>query len=144
MRILLRGLAILMGHVAAGLAVASSAWSWPESLLYWLPTGILFSVCGYFYLALEIALGVMVFLLLDLCGSAWSRVLVALATVLAFSWVGRALAPRLGEGRLYPEGYLLAGFVFATVIVGAGVLTRRRSEVIGSRSGRHSPGPGLG
>lgn len=135
MRFFFRAAAVLVGHFLAAQAVGLSAYSWPDCLLLGIPTGVFFALGGFPYLILELPTAAVIYWAFYCCRIASTRVLIAIVSSTLGSAIGYVVAPRVGEGgRLYHEGYAVAGFVFAVTILIAAYLTSPKHA--GDWSGR--------
>jgi hypothetical protein len=97
MRFPIRLLAFLLAHYLAALAISVSSRSdWVEVIVCSVPVGVFFAIIGFPYLALEVPWAVTLFVTLDRCTRPWMRLLVTIAAMFLFVWIGQAVAPPEG------------------------------------------------
>jgi hypothetical protein len=127
MRFPIRLLAFLLAHYLAALAISVSSRSdWVEVIVCSVPVGVFFAIIGFPYLALEVPWAVTLFVTLDRCTRPWMRLLVTIAAMFLFVWIGQAVAPPEGAFKGLRSQYGFAGAVFAATISLSAVSTRRR------------------
>ena len=127
-RFLRRVTAIIVGHVLGALAIAWSVYPLPERITLLLPCGMMFAFFGFPYLAVEIPVGFFIHYVFDRCTTWLARGLSAVLILLLSACAGFAIAPRVGDKRLYPEGYKRATVVFAVTQCAAAILTRQKED----------------
>ena len=125
---LLRSLFVfLVAHLLAACAVGFAATPWPECLLFFgLPMGIFFSIAGWPYLVIEFPSFILIYYSITRCKTYSVRIILFFALIILGSYVGFTIALKAGDDKIYPFGFLSAGFIFTLTIATYGIISKRK------------------